>query len=260
MDETDREMKVLLTNDDGIASPGLRALGLAISGSHDVVLAAPRVEQSGISHAITIRGQLRTQVDESWPFPAHIVDGTPADCVRLGLRELCPDCELVCAGINAGANLGRDKFYSGTIGAVLEAAISGVHAVAISADTSRCEPDYRAIASSASVLIGSLAQQPWNDRVAYSINFPGHCSDGFLGLKVVPQGYEGFTDSFAPSLDRDGLVCYEIEGGEFPGQGAEEAFDALARGFVTLTPIQPDLTAGGSWNHLRKIRFEGAAQ
>ena len=122
-------MKILLTNDDGYGAPGIEALRIALQAAgHEVTVVAPSEQRSGAGHSVTLRRELRAK-----PQPhGYALDGTPADCAKIGLRFLAPGCDMVVSGINLGANLGVDTNYSGTAAAAREAAIQGVPALASS--------------------------------------------------------------------------------------------------------------------------------
>ena len=161
-------MKLLLTNDDGIDAPGLQSLQQAVEGKGIIV--APQAQQSRCGHQVTTNRPIQVQQRSTAAFA---VDGTPADCVRLALKHLCPDAEYVLAGINAGGNLGADIYVSGTLAAVREAALQGLPGIAIS---QYYRPDqaidwHRGARWTAEVL-ADLQQEPIQAGSFWNVNLP----------------------------------------------------------------------------------------
>jgi 5'-nucleotidase len=238
-------MRILLTNDDGVYAPGLEALAreLARLGSVDVV--APLVEQSGVSHSITYLEPLIVhEIHRNGAFFGRAVSGSPADCVKLALLELCsspPD--LVVSGINAGANAGINVLYSGTVAGAIEGAFFGVTSVAVSLSESPL-PDYGRAARGAVDLIEQLLSAGVAPGTLWNINFPESRPDWPIGVKALPMGLERCGELMELRTDPRGRKYYwsmtdpnarhRIE----PGTDVE----GLAEGYVTLTPLQFNLT------------------
>jgi 5'-nucleotidase len=163
-------MKLLLTNDDGIAAPGLEALRMAAEKIGESVIVAPLEAQSGCSHRVTTDGPIRV---EARPPLGFAVDGTPADCVRVGLHRLAPETAWVLSGINSGGNLGSDVWHSGTVAAVREAVLHGFPGMAISQYRRRGLPlDWQRAAAWLLPLLGELTVLPWERGSFYNINLP----------------------------------------------------------------------------------------
>src|SRR5713226_7750389 len=165
--------RILISNDDGIDSPGLRVLErIARDLAEDVWVVAPELEQSGASHSLTTRRPLRLK-EVGWQ--RYSVDGTPTDCVLLAVKRLLRDHppDLVLSGINGGSNVGEDLTYSGTVAAAMEATLLGIPAIALSQeyrdDTDILWPTSEAFAPE---VIRRLLRQPWPDSTLYNINFP----------------------------------------------------------------------------------------
>jgi 5'-nucleotidase len=238
-------MRILLTNDDGIYAPGLEALYEALLRIGTVDVVAPSVEQSGVSHSITYLEPLLVQsVFRDGSLFGHAVRGSPADCVKLGMLQLCgatPD--LVVSGINAGANTGINVLYSGTVAGAIEGAFFGITSIAVSL-TSSDNPDYRKAAVLATRLIeqilasGSTPGQLWN------MNFPESRPDWPIGVRTVPMGLELSGEAMEKRIDPRGRAYFwmktvPIEHGALePGTDVE----AIAEGYATITPLHFDLT------------------
>ena len=186
----------LLTNDDGIDAPGLAALKNVVSGNGNCIVVAPSEEQSGCSHRTTTNDPFKIhQVDER----CFAVEGTPADCVRVGLHRFRDDFELVLAGINAGGNLGVDAYHSGTIAAVREAALHGVPGVAFSHYRNRklAPADWDRAVRWDRPILSDLAGRPWERGTLWNINVPCLAPDARdpdvvfcpLDLNPLPLGF-----------------------------------------------------------------------
>jgi len=163
-------MQLLLTNDDGIAAPGLEALMAAARQVGDPVVIAPADALSGCSHRVTTSAPIRV---EAGPQGRYTVHGTPADCVRLALHGLVPEPAWVLAGINAGGNLGADVYHSGTVAAVREAVLHGRPGIAVSQYHKKGRPiDWRQAADWVTPLLRELLAQPWTPGTFWNINLP----------------------------------------------------------------------------------------
>ncbi|GLV48167.1 5'-nucleotidase SurE [Thermus sp. LT1-2-5] len=235
-------MRILVSNDDGIFSPGIKALGLAMRALGEVFVVAPDVEQSAVGHGITVRRPLRFKHTASAGFgeiPAYRVDGTPADCVVLGVHLLGrPD--LVVSGINIGVNLGLDLTHSGTVAAALEATSLGIPAIAFSLDTSAEELDFGEAARHAVRIARWVAQRGLPKGVLLNVNFPAGTPKG---VKVTRLSTHHFEDTVVERLDPEGRPYYWIAG--TPVGEEEEGTDlwAVRRGYISVTPVSLDFTA-----------------
>lgn len=170
-DNTNWVMKILLTNDDGIDAPGLGALARAVNGNFEKIIAAPHVERSGCSHATTNNRPILVQMRDG---DRYSVEGTPADCVRVGLHQFPGEIGFVLAGINAGGNLGVDIYHSGTVAAVREASFHGIPGIAISHYITRrlTTDDWRRAAAWVAPLILDIINGPKEPNVIWNINLP----------------------------------------------------------------------------------------
>ncbi|MDT7910340.1 5'/3'-nucleotidase SurE [Thermus sp.] len=235
-------MRILVSNDDGIFSPGIKALGLAMRALGEVYVVAPDVEQSAVGHGITVRRPLRFKHTQSAGFgeiPAYRVDGTPADCVVLGVHLLGrPD--LLVSGINIGVNLGLDLTHSGTVAAALEGTSLGIPSIAFSLDTSGEELDFTEAALWAQRLARLVAEKGLPRGIFLNVNFPAGTPKGVLVTRLSPHHWE---DKVVERLDPEGRPYYWIAG--TPVGEEEEGTDlwAVRRGYVSVTPVSLDFTA-----------------
>jgi 5'-nucleotidase len=236
--------RILVSNDDGIGSPGIQLLeDIARELSHDVWVVAPEQEQSAASHSLTTRRPLR--MSEAGR-QRYAVDGTPTDCVMLAvkhlLREGRPD--LVLSGINAGGNVGEDLTYSGTVAAAMEATLLDIPAIALSQHFLDGEPiPWETAARFAPEVIRRLTQIPWPDHTLMNINFPAATPDNVLGIAVTSQGKRAIADNLTERFDPRGRPYYWI--GPIREDGVAEPGTDLAAindKQVSITPIYLDLT------------------
>lgn len=249
-------MQILLANDDGIHAPGLRALRDALLELGDVQVVAPLMEQSGVSHRITYLHPIMVrEVREEDAHFGWAVDGSPADCVKMGVLEFCPRRpDLIVSGINSGANVGINVIYSGTVAAAIEGAFFGITSIAVSL-AQGTPPDYPAAAQRAVRLIGQIRERGPSPGSLWNINLPDSSDEGPRGVRVCPMGVRRHTDTIEKRIDPRGRPYYwsgldpignhELE----PGTDVKE----LREGFVTMTPLHFDLTATellGNWSAL----------
>jgi 5'-nucleotidase len=236
--------RILVSNDDGIGSPGIKLLEEIARGlSPDVWVVAPEQEQSAASHSLTTRRPLRmSEVAEQ----RYAVDGTPTDCVMLAvkhlLRERRPD--LVLSGINAGGNVGEDLTYSGTVAAAMEATLLDIPAIALSQHYLDGEPiPWETAGRFAREVIERLAQLPWPEHTLININFPAAAPEGVRGIAVTSQGKRAIAGNLTERFDPRGRPYYWI--GPIRENGVAEPGTDLAAindQQVSITPIYLDLT------------------
>jgi 5'-nucleotidase len=236
---------ILLVNDDGVEAPGLRALYRALRQrtGRPVLAVAPASERSGQSHAITIDRPLRVHAVAQDGFFGFAVDGTPTDAVKLALNVLCADePELVVSGINDGPNVGRSLFYSGTIGAALEAAVLGMPTIAVSRMKGG-EGFDDAAAFAAQWAERLLGKRELRGRLL-SLNLPSGPAASWQAPTLARHGHSGFRETYQPTRDAAGQVAWRLHG-EWIASADGEASDAssLHAGHPTLTALAPDLNA-----------------
>jgi 5'-nucleotidase len=239
-------MLILLTNDDGIRAPGISAALKVLRRIGDVVVVAPNEVQSATGHGITLHRPLMTyavRVDEQTIGTA--VEGRPADCVKLAINHILPrKPDLVVSGINAGANVGINVIYSGTVAAAIEAAFDGLPAIALSLLLDRGIPDFDHAADICLESIQAVLKVGVPPRQVVTINVPAlRAPEKPKGIKVVRQCTRSWQDQYERRCDPRGNASY-WNTLEFTLQGSEGDTDvaALRDGYVTVTPLMFDLT------------------
>jgi len=250
-------MRVLITNDDGISSPGLVALVRAFQRSAETYVVAPEHERSATGHAITLHKPLRAHpaAIPGSPVRAWATNGTPADCVALGVLDLLegrrPD--VVLSGINVGPNIGRDLTYSGTVSGAMEGAIFGVPSIAVSIGAFR-DPIFVVAAEFAVHLARTMLERGLPDDTLLNVNVPNLPKEEIEGIVITRQGTKRYVSRLEKRTDPRGRTYYWLTGEPAPLPD-EEGTDswALARGRISITPIGLDLTdarlreAMGAW-------------
>lgn len=242
-------MHILVTNDDGINAPGLLALAQSMRALGQVTVLAPDHNWSASGHVKTMERPLRVKTsilaDGS---QAMTTDGAPSDCVALAVLGLLPDAvDLVVSGINGGANLGHDVTYSGTVTAAMEAAISGLPGIAISLDTPAMLEgalNFDTAAKIAQQVVQNVIEHGLPPQTLLSVNVPYLALAEIQGLQITRQGLRIYRDALVQRADPRGRPYYWI-GGDAPDGVPDAGTDigALRDGFVTITPLQLDLTA-----------------
>ncbi|RME87479.1 MAG: 5'/3'-nucleotidase SurE [Anaerolineae bacterium] len=242
-------MHILVTNDDGVSAPGLLALAQAMRTVGEVTVFAPDRNWSVSGHVKTLDRPLRVrEVRLADGSPALATDGAPSDCVALALMGLVEEVDLVVSGINPHANLGHDVTYSGTVTAAMEAVITGgVPGIAFSLDSPEDyggELDYGPAANLARRVVAQVIARGLPKGVLLNVNIPYLEAGDVKGFMVTRQGMRVYRDVLERRLDPRGRPYYWI-GGESPTGIAEPGtdFGALAEGYVSITPLQLDLTA-----------------
>ncbi len=240
---------ILVTNDDGVDAPGLLALVHGLASAGRLTVLAPDKNWSASGHVKTMHRPLRVREARlSDGTAALAADGAPSDCVALAVLGLVEGpIDLVVSGINPHANVGHDVTYSGTVTAAMEAAISGLAAMAVSLDTpenSHGERDYASAARVAALLARQVLDRGLPPGVLLNVNVPSRPLAALRGLTFTRQGLRLYRDALVRREDPRGRPYYWI-GGEAPTGVEEEGTDfwALAQGFVSVTPLQLDLTA-----------------
>jgi 5'-nucleotidase len=236
-------MHILLTNDDGIFAPGLAALYKQLTHLGKVTVAAPSDVRSGAGHSITLSEISCEYVDIMGKFAGYSVDGSPADCVKLAVNELVgpkDKIDLVVSGMNHGANVGINVFYSGTVAGAIEAAFYDLPAIAVSAAMDDPQ-DFDRAAAYAFQVLRQLADLSTGSVV--NLNIPQLSKGAPKGVLVVPQSTSGFDESYR-SRDNGGQPFYQLTGGSHRDDRNGRWTDTLAldAGYITLTALHNDLT------------------
>ncbi len=236
---------ILITNDDGITSPGIRALVEAVKDLGQVIVVAPDSPQSGMGHAITIGDPLRLDKVEVFDdVSSWQCSGTPADCVKLARDKILhrkPD--LCLSGINHGANHSINVIYSGTMSAAMEAAIENVPSIGMSLMDYRFEADFTVAKYVAHELAKKMLAQKMPDHILLNVNVPVTTMSEFKGMKICRQAYARWAEEFAHRTDPRGRDYYWMTGkfinmDDQPGSDAE----ALKEGYASIVPIKIDFT------------------
>ncbi len=234
--------QILVTNDDGVLSEGLLALAQSLAGLGDVHVVAPSTEASAIGHALTLRRPLRLERVAPHRFA---VDGTPTDCVNIGIAQVLkamPD--LVVSGINKGWNLGDDVTYSGTVAGAMEGALLGIPSLAVSLHNPReraGDLDFTQAARVACEIATHILRDGLPTRTFLNVNVP---SVAAKGIKVTVQASRNHVTSIGERSDPKGRPYYWIEEGQNEWQPHDRSdYQAVRDGYVSVTPLQPDLTA-----------------
>ena len=242
-------MRILLTNDDGIHAPGILAAKQALTQVGEVVVVAPERPRSAAGHAITLHKPLRIMPTKlSDGSAGFATSGTPTDCVTLGYEIVMGGkCDLVVSGINAGANLGWDLTYSGTVAAALEGAVLGLPAIAISLVFERAEgvePDFSAAAAFVAKLARQIQADPLPPNMLLNVNVPLVPPGELQGVEITHQGRREYIDRIVVRDDPAGRPYY-WQGGSIredtPDPGAD--VHAILNNQISVTPVQLDMTA-----------------
>jgi 5'-nucleotidase len=230
--------RILVTNDDGYFSPGLQALAAALRSLGQVTVVAPQVEASAVGHALTLRRPLRLEQVSDGVFA---VDGTPTDCVNIAIDQVLdgkPD--LVVSGINKGLNVGDDVTYSGTVAGALEGALLGYQALAVSMQFTRGEWDFGPASSIAATLAAALLERPLPARTFLNVNVP---LVPVKGVRVTVQARRNHITKVARRMDPRQRPYFWIEEAQDDWEPHDRSDrQAVHDGYVSVTPLQPDLT------------------
>jgi 5'-nucleotidase len=240
-------VRILLTNDDGVYAPGLRALRTELQKLGEVTVVAPASEQSGVGHSITLLTPLLVQevLDERNQFMGWAVEGRPADCVKLGLLELLPDPpDLLVSGLNAGSNAGINVLYSGTVAAAIEGAFFRQTSIAVSLEYTKPKPlNYPRAAELARRVIEQIMTQKPAQGSLFNVNIPSLEKGPVRGIRTVPQNVAPYVETFDRRVDPRGRVYFWTNPGyECPEPHPDSDVTALREGYITVTPLQFNLT------------------
>ncbi len=247
--------RILVTNDDGVHSEGIKVLARVLEPFGDVIVVAPTQEASAIGHALTLRRPLR--LEEHGPG-VFAVDGTPTDCVNIAITTVLrglPD--IVVSGINKGWNIGDDVTYSGTVSGAMEAALLGVPGVAVSLKHSRTTYDFSHAARAAATIVDAVLRRGLPPRTFLSLNVPPGVPKGF---RMTVQAKRNHVTSVDERIDPKGHAYYWIEEGESEWEPHDRSdYQAVRDGYVSVTPLHPDLTAHQAFSHIEEFFVDGEA-
>ena len=233
-------MRILLSNDDGYFAPGLAALARALAPLADITVVAPERDRSGASNSLTLDRPLMLRQE---PGGFYYVNGTPTDCVHLavtGMLDHTPD--MVISGINHGANMGDDTIYSGTVAAATEGYLLGVPSIAVSLANHNAQ-HFDTAARVVVELVQRIQAQPPTEPMLLNVNVPDRAWADLGGIRVTRLGKRHKAESVVKTTNPRGQTVYWVGaagGAQDAGEGTD--FHAVANGFVSITPLQMDLT------------------
>jgi len=251
-------MNILISNDDGIVAPGLAALVAAVDDLGDITVVAPDSPQSAMGHSITLRRPLTVQyvrLPGEHAFEGMSVDGRPADCVRLAIRNLLPQRpDLVLSGINSGANVGINVFYSGTVAAAAEAAMMGIPAIAFStAIIEDEEPDYVTIARYCREVLDKLLVKGLAAGELINVNVPLLAKGPIRGVRVCEQSDADVEDTYVEQESPVGIQRYQLANKfSFANPHKESDVMALRQQYIAVTPLRTSMTSHEKLPDLKK--------
>jgi 5'-nucleotidase len=238
-------MNILVTNDDGIDAPGIEALIGAMARLGSVMVVAPDRQQSAVGHALTVASPLRaTPVHREGCAVAYAINGTPADCVKLGVSTLLPvRPDIVVSGINHGSNTSVNAIYSGTVSAATEGTLMGIPSMAVSLATFDHRADMALAAEVAFDVASRLIDLGLPKGTLLNVNVPPVDRAQFKGLKVTRQGHNEWRDGYETRRDPQGRPYYWLTGEFVMVSEVDDADDlAVENGWAAITPIHYELT------------------
>ena len=236
--------KILVTNDDGIYSAGIYALYNAMAEIGEAFVVAPDTERSAVGHAITISDPLRVfEIERNGKFFGWAVNGTPADCVKLGVKgilQFIPD--LIVSGINQGSNTATNVIYSGTVSAATEGTIMGIPSVAFSLTTFR-KTDFSFAAEIARYVASKVLEKGLPEGILLNVNIPPVTAEEFRGIKITRQGKGRYEEAFEKRVDPANRTYYWLGGTKLLLDTDDDIDEvAVINNYVSVTPLQYDLT------------------
>ena len=251
-------MQILLTNDDGIYAPGLAALEQELQALGEVCVVAPATEQSGVGHSVTFLSPLICQeIFDGDKRRGWAVEGSPADCVKIGIFEFCsrrPD--LVVSGINGGLNAGINVLYSGTVAAAIEGAFFGITSIAVSLEYDE-HADFQKAARLARTIIEQTLERKEAGSELYNLNFPTVAMHRPSPLRIVPMGVQRYGEHFVRREDPRGRPYYWATHDPPPEPSPNETdLSALEQGCITLTPLSFDMTKESTLEKMKTWKYD----
>ncbi len=254
---TDKPL-ILVTNDDGIFAPGITELYMAMREIGDAHVVAPDFERSAVGHAITIADPLRVvEYEKNGKFFGHAVNGTPADCVKLGVKAILnARPNLVVSGINQGANTAINIIYSGTVSAATEGTLMGIPSIAFSL-TTFTKKEFRFAAKFAKYMAEKVLQNGLPDGIMLNVNIPALPEEEIRGIKITRQGKARYEEFFEKRVDPMNRNYYWLTGKKLLLDKNDDVDDvAISENFISITPIQFDLTDYDSIDLFKNWKIE----
>ena len=244
--------EILVTNDDGVHSEGIKTLADALSHLGNITIVAPMQEASAIGHALTLRRPLRIETIAARTFG---IDGTPTDCVNLAISHIIkqkPD--LIVSGINKGWNLGDDVTYSGTVSGALEGALLGIPAIAVSTQNRHNNFEFGPAARAAAIVAEQVLDRGMPKFTFLNINVPFGSNKGF---RVTVQAKRNHVTVVDERIDPRKRAYYWIEEGENEWEPHDRSdYQAVRDGYISITPLQPDMTAHDALKYLEDLPLD----
>jgi len=252
-------LKILVTNDDGVYSNGIYELAKRMTRLGKVTVVAPENEQSAVGHAITIHQPLRCRKIKFYDLDidAWWVNGTPADCVKIGIETLLTERpDLIVSGINNGENLGTDIIYSGTVSAAIEGSIFDIPAIAVSY-AKHGEADFSIAAEVAVSIVEQVLENAMGTNILLNINIPELENENVLrGIKITKLGVKKYSNNFEERKDPRGDSYYWLAGELIEDElGEDTDIYAVRNGFASITPLHVDLTDYKEIDRLKAWRY-----
>ena len=245
---------ILVVNDDGITAPGIQALSSVAKEFGEVVIVAPDKPQSGMGHAITINSTLHIQRTEIEGIDAYACSGTPVDCVKIAINKILkrkPD--LIVSGINHGSNSSINVIYSGTMSAALEGALEEIPSIGFSLQNHSIDANFEASKHYAKKIINQILQHNNKQGLCLNVNIPNLDKDLIAGVKVCRQAKAIWQEDYDERVDPFGRTYYWLTGKfVLNDTGIDTDEHALRNNFVSIVPVQPDVT---DYNILDKINY-----
>jgi 5'-nucleotidase len=248
-------MIILVSNDDGIYSPGIKALHDSLADLGEIYVIAPDRNRSAASHSVTLYSPLRVkQIRDHW----YMVDGTPSDCINLGVNGILQNKkpDLIVVGIDEGGNLGDDITYSGTVMAAVEGILLGIPSIAVSLVT-RNNFHFHVAASFSHKLCQYILERGFPDDTVLNVNVPNIAREEMKGVSITRQGRRIYSGAVIEKIDPRGQKYYWLGGGENGWYGEKGTdFHAIKSGRISITPLHIDLTNYSAHKDLSKWKIE----
>lgn len=249
---------ILVVNDDGITAPGIKALLSVAKEFGETVVVAPDKPQSGMGHAITINSTLhveKTDVDNNL---AYSCSGTPVDCVKIAVNKLLPrKPDLIVSGINHGSNSSINVIYSGTMSAAVEGSIESIPSVGFSLLNHSIDADFTAAKYYAKNIIKLMLESNQNKNLCLNVNIPNLKLDLIAGAKVCKQAKGNWHEEYDERVDPFGRTYYWLTGKfVIDDNGTDTDEWALNNGYVSIVPVQPDITDYKVLDNLKYLENE----
>ena len=253
-------MKILISNDDGIAANGIRVLTKALANDHDVYVIAPDRERSAAGHSLTLHTPLRVEELEtiSGAKRTWVTTGTPGDCVKIGINAILTQDEMpdmVISGINHGPNLGADILYSGTVSCAMEGAMLGIPSIAVSLASMQSDyDDFIYTGKFINALLHKLKDFQFPAKTILNVNVPALEADDIAGIAITELGRKMFTDNYEKRIDPRGKVYYWMAGELISEpEGANTDIAAVRDNKISITPVTYEMTRKGIMSDLNSV-------